>query len=53
MQRDTTGTFKSLVEQFGMSVEEASGKLVEIIDGSTREKEGGQFVNVDGGRIDW
>jgi hypothetical protein len=53
MQRDTTGTFKKLVEQFGMSVEEASEKLVDIIDSSTREKEGGQFVNFDGGRIAW
>jgi hypothetical protein len=39
--------------QMGMPVEVASTKLVEIIDNSTREGEGGQFVNIDGSRIPW
>jgi hypothetical protein len=53
VQKDTTGTLKNAIAQIGLSPEDASAQLIDIIDNSTREGEGGQFVNVDGGRIDW
>jgi hypothetical protein len=40
-------------DAIGMPVDEAAPKLVEIIDNSTRGKEGGEFVNIDGSRISW
>ncbi|CAA7260849.1 unnamed protein product [Cyclocybe aegerita] len=50
---DTTGEIAKLLDQASVSVEDASAMLVNIIDNATREKEGGEFVNVDGGRIPW
>jgi hypothetical protein len=49
-----TGTLRELAEKMSVqSVEVASAKLIDIIDNSTREKEGGEFVTVDGERIPW
>jgi hypothetical protein len=39
--------------RFVSSVKDATAKLVKIIDESTRDGEGGQFVNLDGTRIPW
>ena len=35
------------------TVETVSVSLINLIDDSTREKDGGQFLNVDGTRIAW
>ena len=35
------------------TVESVSVSLIKLIDDSTREKDGGQFLNVDGTRIAW
>ena len=35
------------------TVETVSVSLIKLIDDSTREKDGGQFLNVDGTRIAW
>jgi hypothetical protein len=54
VQQDTSATLKEIFKQGGLpSVEVVSAKLVEIIDNSTRDGEGGQFVDVDGGRLPW
>ncbi|KAJ3501769.1 hypothetical protein NLJ89_g9193 [Agrocybe chaxingu] len=50
---DTSGQLGVLQDQLFVSVEEASVLLVNIVDNATREKEGGEFVNVDGSRIPW
>ncbi|KJA15534.1 hypothetical protein HYPSUDRAFT_219976 [Hypholoma sublateritium FD-334 SS-4] len=52
---DTTGTLKKMLALFPSipTVETASVALVKIIDESSREKEGGEFVEFDGTRILW
>jgi hypothetical protein len=41
MQQDTSGWIKQLLENMGLPIKVASAKLVDIIDNSTREGEGG------------
>jgi NAD(P)-dependent dehydrogenase (short-subunit alcohol dehydrogenase family) len=53
MEQDTSGTIQDFFDQAGLTPEVVSAKLVEIIDNSTRDGEGGQFVNVHGGRLAW
>jgi hypothetical protein len=53
LQKDTSGTIKDFFDEAGLPIEVASTKLVEIIDNSTRDNEGGQFVNLEGGRLAW
>ncbi|KJA22326.1 hypothetical protein HYPSUDRAFT_164726 [Hypholoma sublateritium FD-334 SS-4] len=52
---DTTGLLKKMLETIPTlpTAETASALLIKLIDGSTREKEGGQFVHVDGTRLPW
>lgn len=52
---DTSGNLRRMVEARGdlPTVETVSVSLIKIIDESTREKEGGQFVHVDGTRLPW
>ena len=52
---DTTGMLQKMMETTPAlpTVEGASVLLVKLIDESTREKEGGQFVHVDGTRLPW
>lgn len=53
---DPTGKFGTfLVETHGgiPSVDEASVKLLQLVDESTRAKEGGEFVHIDGTRLAW
>ncbi|CAA7260848.1 unnamed protein product [Cyclocybe aegerita] len=52
-EMDKKGEMAKLQDQVFISVEDASVMLVNIIDIATREKEGGELVNVDGGRIPW
>lgn len=51
--QDPTGIFEKVVDGNMILVEEAAPILVKLIDQSTREKEGGQFVHIDGTRIEW
>ncbi len=55
MVADTTGLLNKVVETLPTlpTVEAAYALLVKLIDESTREKEGGQFVNIDGTRLPW
>lgn len=51
--QDTTGVISDMTAQYSdfPTAEKAAVLLLDIIDGSTREKDGGQFVNVDGRRV--
>jgi hypothetical protein len=40
-------------ETVTLSSDEAAHKLTEIIVNSTREKEGGQFMHIDGTTLPW
>ena len=52
--RDTTGVLAALLEKVPVQTpEEAANSLINLIDGSTRDKEGGEFINVDGTKIPW
>ncbi len=50
---DKSGNLQKTIQERGgaPSVETVAVSLVRLIDGSTREKEGGQFVHVDGTRL--
>ncbi len=51
---DTTGVLTALLEKVTVQTpEEAAKALVNLIDGSTRDKDGGEFINVDGTRLPW
>ena len=52
---DTIGFFRKWAETNPdvASVDTVAGPLLNIIDESTREKEGGQFVHIDGSRLPW
>lgn len=50
---DTDGVFAKAFEGRSRTVEDASKAIVKIVDGSTREKEGGEFLNVDGTKLPW
>ena len=52
---DVTGTFEKILSAYpslptGDMVAEL---LLKVIDNSTREKEGGLFIDVDGKNLDW
>ena len=51
---DTTGVFAALLEKVTLQTpEEAAKALLKLIDESTRNKDGGEFINVDGTKIQW
>ena len=50
---DKSGLLEKAAQGNGLTADEAGVKLAEIIDNSTREGEGGQFVHVDGSRLAW
>ncbi|KJA22316.1 hypothetical protein HYPSUDRAFT_41181 [Hypholoma sublateritium FD-334 SS-4] len=52
---DTSGLMKKMVDGLPNlpTVETVSVSLISLIDGSTREKDGGQFIHVDGTRVSW
>lgn len=53
---DTSGIFKNMLAAMGPSVPTAEGVadlLLKVIDNSTRENEGGQFIDVDGKKLSW
>jgi hypothetical protein len=50
---DKSGLLAKAAEAKGLTADEAGVKLAEIIENSTREGEGGQFVHVDESRLAW
>lgn len=50
---DKTGLLAPILDSAAITPVAAASLLVNIIDNSTREKEGGEFVNIDGTRITW
>jgi hypothetical protein len=52
-KNDESGVLTKMIEEHGMSIAEGSTHLVKIIEESTREKDGGEFVNFDGSRLEW
>ncbi|KAJ7769958.1 NAD(P)-binding protein [Mycena metata] len=50
---DNTGAVANLNDMQGMSPEESAKRVMSIIDGATREKEGGEFWDVDGSKLPW
>ncbi|KJA22255.1 hypothetical protein HYPSUDRAFT_41149 [Hypholoma sublateritium FD-334 SS-4] len=58
IENDKSGTLQKLAVDDGSlnwraTVETVSVSLIKIIDESTREKDGGEFIHVDGTRIPW
>ncbi|KIK51421.1 hypothetical protein GYMLUDRAFT_252115 [Collybiopsis luxurians FD-317 M1] len=52
-EMDKSGVLGSVQDQIQISTEECATALVKIIYGATREKDGGEFINVDGTKISW
>ena len=52
-QMDKTGILSSLQDQMMVSAEECATALIKLIQGATREKDGGEFLNFDGTKIPW
>ncbi len=50
---DKTGVFEKIVNGNMIDPAVAAGILVPLIDESTREKDGGQYVDRDGSRLEW
>lgn len=56
LSSDTSGIFKNMLEGMGRNLpttEEAADLLLKVIDNSTRENEGGEFIDVDGKKLSW
>ncbi|KAK0444527.1 NAD(P)-binding protein [Desarmillaria tabescens] len=52
-EMDKTGSLAPIQDMIAMEPGDAALRLIDIVDGSTREKDGGEFINVDGSRIPW
>ncbi|PBK79956.1 NAD(P)-binding protein [Armillaria gallica] len=50
---DTTGTLAPIQDALAISAEKAATLLLGIVENSTREKDGGEFINVDGQKLTW
>lgn len=50
---DTTGVLASIQDAMGISAEEAAPLLIGIVENATREKDSGEFLNIDGQKITW
>lgn len=50
---DETGVFEKIVDGNMIEPDVAAAILVKLIDHSTRQKEGGEYVDRDGSRIEW
>ncbi|KAK0470970.1 NAD(P)-binding protein [Armillaria novae-zelandiae] len=50
---DTTGTLAPIQDALAISADKAATLLLGIIENSTREKDGGEFINVDGQKLTW
>lgn len=53
---DKSGQYQDLIKERGYGLPpatEVAASLLKIIDKSTRENNGGEFMNVDGGKLPW
>ncbi|KAF9035352.1 NAD(P)-binding protein [Hymenopellis radicata] len=50
---DKTGSIAHSMDTLGRSAETAATMLMDVVDNATREKDGGEFVDVDGSRLMW
>ncbi|KAK0190216.1 NAD(P)-binding protein [Armillaria mellea] len=50
---DKTGTLAPIQDALAISAEKAATLLLGIVENSTREKDGGEFINVDGQKLTW
>jgi hypothetical protein len=50
---DESGQLAQMFDQIKRSPDAAAGFLVEIITTATREKDGGEFHSIEGGRHPW
>lgn len=50
---DKSGLLAPIIDIAAIPPATAASLLIKIIDNSTREKEGGEFVNIDGTRVTW
>ncbi|KAH9484734.1 Norsolorinic acid ketoreductase [Psilocybe cubensis] len=54
-ETDASGALQAVIQTYGEfpTADKVAVLLLNIIDESTREKDGGQFINVDGSRASW
>ncbi|KAK0203963.1 hypothetical protein DFS33DRAFT_1275081 [Desarmillaria ectypa] len=52
-EMNKTGSLAPIQDMIAMEPEDAALRVTNIVDGSTREKDGGEFINVDGSKIPW
>lgn len=50
---DATGTLAPIQDAMAISAEEAAPLLIGIVDNATREKDSGEFLNIDGQKVAW
>ncbi len=50
---DKTGTLAPIQDAMAMSTEEAAPLLVGVVENATREKDSGEFMNIDGQKLPW
>ncbi len=51
--QDKSGAIAHMLETKGLSPETAATMLMDVVENATREKHGGDFIDVDGSRISW
>ncbi len=50
---DKSGALGALLDAIARTTEVAATKLIDVIEDATREKDGGEFVDLNGGRVTW
>ncbi|PBK79950.1 NAD(P)-binding protein [Armillaria gallica] len=52
-EMDKTGTLAPIQDAMAISTEEAAPLLVGVVENATREKDSGEFMNIDGQKLPW
>ncbi|KAF9457037.1 NAD(P)-binding protein [Collybia nuda] len=52
-EMDTSGILAPMIEAMGISADAAAPIILQTVNRSTREKDGGEFLNIDGGKLAW
>ncbi len=50
---DKSGALGPLMDAHARTTEMAATKLIDVVEDATREKDGGEFVDLNGGRVTW
>ncbi|KXN87625.1 Norsolorinic acid ketoreductase, partial [Leucoagaricus sp. SymC.cos] len=50
---DKTGTLAPIQDAMAMEPDVAAKMLVDIVEGATRDAQGGEFINIDGQKVPW